>query len=504
MTSSDFNAWILGRRLYDIEESSKARDQKLDILKAKFLQLEEQISSEKAAEQALNSIFPPKYSPDMKISEMNHGFKRCLQLLKSFYDSERHNEASIRELWSNLRTVLRSIPNIFAFQAILRQMDVQNSALAQVDSSLLEKKDSSINPLISKMNLQLILSGIECVSRKNKLQEIKSLCSEKIQSVTNELEGICSSSEFSFQYDEDDDVVGDFVSVMLKYLNIQGKLAHGTALVTQLKPQVEENISAKQYEIVTQERLNINNELKSKISTVQQTIAQIWQMKEKVNLGKISMLHMVQDLKNNCKNQEMNRTIMNSTLLAESSGPDHVGELKLFIETPITNFDSTSDEVAFEFDRIQLMQSSEIVSLLFNLRFGDVMNIRHFLESMQRSFELSQKLQSALAVKIDPKVEEIPESALSELCKQRDRNRETVCEILDRILKVNVNTKSILREFDVLYKFALKNPLKHFIDPSQKFLGKSYKEYESEFNLYYNMTKDWRNFLVAIRNGGAQ
>ena len=58
---------------------------------------------------------------------MNEGVKKSLNLMKEFYEEiEKSNESpATASVWKNLRETLRPIPNIFIFQTILKQMDLQ-------------------------------------------------------------------------------------------------------------------------------------------------------------------------------------------------------------------------------------------------------------------------------------------------------------------------------------------------------------------------------------------
>lgn len=436
------------------------------------MNLDEQIASEQVVAEAVNAVYPSNFSTNVKIDAMNDGMQRCLKSLKRFYEIVNNNESLTIELWNNMRTTLKSIPNMFIFQAILRQMDLQISFLLQSKPLFMKEASLSVKELASKINQQLIVSGVKYFARKNQSGDVKSLCSERIQNVTHEVEGIISES--SFQYEEDEDSVSDFVSVLLKFLVIQGKLEHGSDFVYQAKLRSESSSSRKQYGTVFQDSFNINNTIVTKSATLQQTIGQIWQVKEKLNLEKISMLHNVQDLKNRIKHQELNRTMMSSTL------PNHQSELETFLSTPIISFDSIPNEISFELNKIELMRNPDIACL------GGEKKCRFLFESFPKIFKVNR---SMIMMNAEPKIDETSEYSFLNL-EQRQYNREAIYEDLDKISKVNLKTKSILNQTGVLYNSALNNIFRRFVHSSKKFEGKTFREFENEFNLYYNMIKD--------------
>lgn len=117
------------------------------------------------------------------------------------------------------------------------------------------------------------------------------------------------------------------------------------------------------------------------------------------------------------------------------------------------------------------------------------MNLSNFMKSLKHTFEFNRNLRE-LAASPKPKVEVIEDFSSTDLEKQRESNRNTILELLENITKTNVVTRSVLRESNLLYKYACDNPLKKFVPINKKFEGKTFREYENEFNLYYKMFKN--------------
>jgi hypothetical protein len=475
----------------------KDKEVKCNILQSKSINFDEEISKETELETKIQSVTPAKFSAGLKIEEMSKSLKKCLNLLKTFYENlETSSESqSSANLWIDIKNELSATPNIFVFQAILKQISSNNAQLETLQPILNESQSSIAQQLLPNLSQRLIISGVELLSQKSKLRNIKTMCSDSIKSATEMM--MNSTVDYSFQYEEEDDIVGDFVAVLLNRLVLQGKLQHGRAAVSELKRQVEcQETAIKDYALTTQDTRNIYKLIDEKVLSVQQAIAQMYHINEKLNFGKISMLHLVQDLKTSCKHQELNRTMMNLTLsmttsVKEIAIPTHRNELQMFLELPMDNLDFTPDAIARELKKncLLLMQDDESIALLAKQTSCDILNINRCLQSIKKNFESNQLLLPFLSV-IEPKFESLSNMSITDLKKQRDLNREAISELLDEISKTNVRTKSCLRELEVLYQYLLTNPLKKFVPSSKKFDGKTYKEYENDFSLYYKMIKD--------------
>lgn len=470
------------------EDARRTKETRVNILRAKAINLKEQIEKEADFEKKIRSVSPPKYSAEMNVEDMKQGIKQCLSMLNTFYSNSSSQNAE--QLWANLRNVLNSVPNIFTFQTILKQLNLNNNALEQLISSLPVEtsSNSALQELMLKLKQHQIIAGIELLSQKRKSSHVKSACSEAIRNVTNELEdNLNVSTEYSFGF-SDEDVVADYVSVMLKQLVLQGKYEYANSVVNRLRGQSDGMEKAnKLHMLAMQDTQKLYELIEEKLSDVQQSIAQLFKISLKLNFVKISMTHLVQDVKTSSKQLDMSR-ILKMTTPGEDVIPEHLNELRAFLDTPVVRFENISNIVASELSYKHEFDD-EAVAVLTERKHLFVPDFNQLQDSMKNSFALHWKLQPT-ALKIETKIKCPPEMPISELKKQLRVNRESICELFDEITKSNVATKSLLRENHLLYEYSLKNPLKKFIPSSKKFDGKSFKAYETEFNLYYNMLKD--------------
>lgn len=435
----------------------------------------------------IRNVSPPRFSTDLISGDMKDGVKRCLHLMKSFYKDS--SFITNTKLWNDLRSALLSVPNVFVFQTILRQLETCNNGLEQLGSSAIteDKIASSIYQQLTPKLCQLeIISGVEMFSLKSKLKNIKLICSEQVHDVTNDLEGVMNSSvEDSYICDED--VVGDFLSAMLERLVMQGKYLQTVGTITKLKRESKEKeVAMKTFMTTINDIQAIHNAVKDRILDAQHKVAEMFQINLKLNFGKISMAHLVLEAKQQGMSRMMNLTTWNEDVI-----PSHRIEQQAFLNTLdfMNKFDITSNILICELNNNQLITDDENGALLIECRGCDVSSLNKLLDSMMANFESYQKFNPIL-VKKAVKLDRPTEVSISDLNKNLSANRESVAQLLDLICQLNVGTKSLLREFNLLYEYSLQNPFKKYIPTSIKIDNKSFKLYENDFNLYYRMIKD--------------
>ena len=470
------------------------KEVKCDMLQAKGFNLDEEIFKEEDLEKKIVSVTPPKIDASLGIEDMSRAMNKCLSDLKTFYENLESSNKSSSKLWNNLKDALSFTPNIFIFQAILKQISANSDVTKKLDAVQITSSDlkSSIDQqLLPGLHQRVISGGIEIFSLKSKLRGIKALCSESILNVTSNLESMNSSFNFSFHC-EDEDIFGDLIGSLLNSLVLQGKIKLGNSVIVDLKQRVLD-IEIKNFTITTQDLKNVYSSINDKVLSVQQGIAQMYHINEKLNFGKISMMHFVQELKNSSKFYEMNRTMMNISMsltpAKQTALPLHRNELQIFLELPVKNLDSALNTVACELKKNHFVADNDSTAAIARQTNCDLRSLNRFMKSLKINLEKSKKLLPILTT-LNPKVDLPCDLSISQLKKRHDANRESIAELLDEIAKTNCITMKFLKEMGILYQYLLTNPLKRFIPVSRKFDGKSFKEYENIFSLYYKMVKN--------------
>lgn len=486
---------ILGNSKVKSDVSRQAKELKVNILRAKSMSLDDSIGKEVELEKKITHVSISHFSNDLKTDELKENIKTCMILMKRFYDRAKSSSEALNvaKLWAEIQESLRSVPNIFIFQAMIKELDWSNSSLQQLNLSFANKDGLSSleKQLTFKLHQHLIVSGIESHSQASRLEEVKSSCSNIIEVAKNELDGIVNSGvELSFAYDDEEELVADYVGVMLKHLVLRGKCEHLVRIADEMKSQSKEEEKAiSDYATVIQSTQNIYNLTDDKIQTAQHSIAQMFQINQKLNLGKISMIHLIQELKASSKYQGINRTMLNITQAKDGEVPLHYAELQTFLELSIEKFNSASDIVAFELKGDSKLALDDATALLMKQVIGDGSTMKNLIESMKRNIKISKEILS-IPIKVETSSYNPPEISMSKLEEKLRANREAIMELLDNIAKTNVSCRSLLRDHDRVFRAALSNSYKNFIPASMKFEGKSFKSHDNEFNLYFRMIQD--------------
>lgn len=460
----------------------------MNILQSKLISLKESVTKESDLKKKIAELSLP-HSNSSNADELKKNVMACMILLKRFYESSKRScdDLDNEKVWTTVQESLHDVPSIFIFQAIIRELDWSNSNLQQL--CLKSGKDgfgSLEKQLIFKFQLQLIVSGIESNSQTVRLDEVKSTCSRVIEKAKDELDKILNSVvELSFTYDEEE-FVGDYVGVMLKNLILRGKCDHLARITNEMKIQTNKEVkTTSDFAMVIQTTRNIFNLNEAKVDLAQNTIAQMFQINQKLNFGKLTMIHLVQELSN--KHQGMNRNMLNM-LNPSQIIKDSVIEIQTFLEQPVEKFYNVSDVVMFELKSSLIF--NETTALLMKNVVANGSTVRKLLETMKRNIKINEEIQLIPSMRGTISSSDASVFPVSDLENQLRINRERTMEIVDEIEKTNAVSRSMLSVQAKIFQASLNNICKNYIPSTKKFQGKSFKAHENEFYLYYRMIQD--------------
>jgi hypothetical protein len=472
---------------------------KTDLLQAKSMHINEEIAKELAMEEKIYKVTPKNFCSSDKMEDHIKKISEGMDILRKFSldaAAESTLQSTKESFWREISDKLSGVPNVVLFQLILKQLSAKAESSIVSAAAHEQKKDTTTLKVAEKLLPSLyqhkIVSGIELLSLKKKLASAKSTCAENIQALENDMDKLLNASmDFSFQLD-DDDIIGDFVTALIAKLNCEGKIQFCTNATASLKQQIDNNANIREYERVLNDTKEIYNLIDEKIASVQEQVAQVHQINEKVNFCKISLMRMVQSLKME-KSQQHNRTLMNQTLnctimanpirLSEVNLPTHEHELQTFLDCAVHSFDRGMD-----MNKLFLMNDDELLTSLMQPT-NQFLYPHAYLMNMEKSLKQADAIRS-LALDLDSSVSNLTDVDFDALEQQHDENCEEISSMLDSITRFNVQTNSHLRNMSALYEYGLTNPLRKFIPPSKKYLEKTYSEYEKDYMLYYNMIKN--------------
>lgn len=468
------------------EDLSSTKELQSNILRASIIRLDEENEKETKIEMKIRNGL----KIDNKVDDMKNGIARSLSLLKSFY-SDTTCKTSNTEIWNDLREGLSSTSNFFTFQSIVKQLDASNNVLELLSSSAIVDKNkiSHFQQLALNLKSQEIVSGVEWFSQKGKLKFIKSVCSRSVQNVTHDLEGIMNTSiDFSFEFN--DELVGDYISVMLEQFVMQGKSQQTSKIIDSLKvATAARDLTTKKYLAMVNSTAATRSAMNQDVLDAQESVAEMLHINNKIYFGKISMTHLVQDVNAATKHQAINRA-MKLKSVDENAFPMHRCEQQAFLDTSVSHFHTTSSRVRYELNKLQpTITDADSFDLLKKCTNSDPNCAHSIVNYLKSKFLMNRKFEQVFK-KVVLKTARPSELSIDEFKMRRENNRQTILQLLDQVTHRNSSTKSLMREFQLLYNYSVHNPLKSYIPKDKKFNSKSFKSYENDFNLYYRMIKD--------------
>jgi len=291
----------------------EGKEMKNNILQSKEMSLDEQIAQEQQTEEKIKLVTPAKtVSSGTKHDDL---LRNCSTLLKNFDEEAESNEniPPRAKLWNGIKNQISCVPNIMIFSVLKSQLDTHISSIIHV-TSVLDKDDTSNKKDLLRLQKNHLVKAIGCRAQKEEHLKLKAACAKDVQSLENELEKMLGTTiDYSYQYEEED-IVSDFVSVMLKRLDCQGKIDYCNTLIASMKQQIEKDRQIGMgYQSLIHDTRNVYSIVEERVANMQESIAQLHQIKEKINFTKLSMMRLVQELKSS-HSQQLNRTLMNQTL----------------------------------------------------------------------------------------------------------------------------------------------------------------------------------------------
>jgi len=484
-------------KIIKLKEAVRLNKIKTDILQAKYTNINKRIEEELELQKKIKDVTPAKFSSSDSIDDFYSNILKTIETLREFStESNNFDNNSIRDkFWKKIESFLKKVPNNIIFQIILKQINskIEDSIFTTTTSSTDKNPEDEISEkLLPYLYEQKIIMGIEYLALKKRLESSKERCAESIQAFETEVESLMNSSiDFSFQLDEDD-IVSEFVSELIAKVNLEGKIQFYTNSLSSMKQQVEADTSIYEYEQLVNDTRSIYSFIDERITAVQEHVAQVHHINEKINFSKIAVNRMIQTMKME-KAQQHNRSLLNQTLNStviavnkktELSLPKHEYEVQQFLDIPINLFDNVMAT-----DKYWILSDENVISNMIQIS-GKFSNPHQFLNILDKRIKFGNKIKSLYTEaqsQIDPK--DLKDVNSDELQKQRNKNCEKISSMFDEISRLNVSIKSNLRKIHLLYNFALENPLKKFVPKTKKFDGKSYESYEKEYMLYYKMIK---------------
>uniref|UniRef100_A0A1Q3FX32 Uncharacterized protein n=1 Tax=Culex tarsalis TaxID=7177 RepID=A0A1Q3FX32_CULTA len=474
--------------------------------------LTKQSEKEVEIKQTVEQLMPARMveSSKTKASAVD-AIQLCLKALEEFYAkfSELKQEGSKQAqqvLWSTMRSAVKGIPNYLLWSVLMEMKEQQLAEISEADrkQNELEKSATLSDHDMLQVNMAKLCGShinqfVDLVAMKKSVQAMKDDYLAKYTPFAQMLE--TKMNLLNVMDDESDDVLEDYMlqstSKDFNHGQVDFMIKEIERKKQELKIQTQKLENHEQ--LLTQLR-EIYGEIDLYSERMQDDIQQLNQIKEKISYFKRFSRYTVHNMRQktnpnqtmNLSEQSMNMTrIENST--TSSSGPvyspaalpPYASELTILAETPFPKFNKSSKLPIFSLDTHICLTSSAEPNPILSLLPACFSSAEQSLREVRNLLKFDDHIKSFAA---DTKPE------LDTVCVDGDlyrqlwaANHERICEQLDEIDAISGNTRQIIEKSRVYYNFVRANPLRKYVPPKKLFNGRNYREYESEYLMYYRM-----------------
>ncbi|XP_065077175.1 augmin complex subunit dgt5-like [Ochlerotatus camptorhynchus] len=466
--------------------------------------------SEKEIEikQMIERSMPTKATESTKSkSDVVDAIQACHKYLDSFYSKftelkQEGSKQAQQKLWANIRTVLRGIPNYLLWSALMDIKEKQLLEISEADrqQNEFEKENALSDQDLLQINMAKLCGShinlfIDLVAKKRAIQTMKDDYLAKYTPFAQTLE--TKMNLLNMMDDEADEILEDYMFQSTSKDYNQGQLEFISKEIDKKKQEIKLQSSKleNQEQVLSQLRV-IYGEIDSYSERIQEEIQQLNQIKEKISYVQRYSRYTVHNMRQKTTNQSltfldqsMNVTRFESNALSNgpayspASLPPYSGELTVLSETPFSRFYRPSKCSIFSLKTCLLMKNdfSSLLTLLPNC----FSSAECSLQEMKTVIKFDEFIKTFM-IDLKPEMDQavVDDAHYQHLWKA---NHVKICQHLDEIDAVATNTREVIDKGRIYYSFVLANPLREYVPPKKLFNGRNYREYESEYLMYYRM-----------------
>ncbi|ETN59580.1 hypothetical protein AND_008808 [Anopheles darlingi] len=475
------------------------------------LSLKGSIEKEEQLAERLDRIMPARgFEPTSSSGTPEQAVEHCIELLGQFYEhlksttKKEENWLLQEQLWASMRERLRGIPNHLLWGVLLKLKEDHLRQISEVDNKQaeLERNRDTISDRdllqVSKSKLYATHIGIflDVATQRQLVSATKEDYLAKYTSCTGELE-----AKMALLNEIDDEAE----ETLEEYLMQWNSRVYNQGQITFLEGEIERK---KQEITVYDQKIQNHDQLLSQLRGIyariddiskhmEEELGLVRQIKQKVAYSKYVSQRTVHGLRQKgCNNQTLNvsdqsMSRMDSTIIGTPAGstytaavlPAFVRELELFRTLPYGLYGGQSKLVRYCLEPnpavfcersntdLALLPSSGTSADMSLKQFGALLGLEHHVhEATVESHVVSE-------LTIDQ----------AELQQRWQGNHGRICEMLDEIELISNNIRQVLDKARRYHNFSIANSLRHFVPPTRLFNGRNYREYESEYMMYYRM-----------------
>ncbi|KFB42721.1 AGAP005732-PA-like protein [Anopheles sinensis] len=490
------------RKLQSVSNLEELYD-KTSLYAAYETSVQKGIEKEKQLGNRIERIMPIKGSEACRFDTAEKGIEQCVQLLTRFYENFKDLNPDAgrvlqEELWSDIRGALRGIPNHLLWSVLLKMKDVHLREISEVDSRH-EESDQHIalsdRDLLQGSMAKLCTSHIkvflDVVDHSNKVNAIRKEYLTLLPSCTNELEA--KMALINVMDDEAEEALEEYLVQWNSREYNQGQLEY-----------MGREVERKKQELLTYgQKLQNHDQLLAQLRGIygqiddisrhmEGELQQVHQIKQKIAYAKYVSQQTVRNARQkNGTNQTLNASELSFSRLESTQAgpaynpavlPPYVRELEVFRSIPLSRYVSQTKpiQLSLEPNVASYFETPIVLALLPCTAFSADTAIKRFRALQELETRASGCTDDSWSL-VAPSYDHV------QLEKHWQSNHGKICELLDEIETLSNSTRHILGKSRVYYNFTLANNLRKYVPPTKLFNGRSFREYESEYLMYYRM-----------------
>uniref|UniRef100_A0A182ST06 Uncharacterized protein n=1 Tax=Anopheles maculatus TaxID=74869 RepID=A0A182ST06_9DIPT len=472
--------------------------------------LKSNIEKEAQLIQRIDRIMPIKGSESCRPDTARKAIDQCIQLLEWFYgnfqDQNQETSRALQEkLWADFRDALRGIPNHLLWNTLLTMKDKHLREISEHEN----RRDES-EPSVTLSDLDLLQASmanlcashinvfLDVVSNRNKVNAAREEYLAKYTPSSNELEA--KMALINVMDDEAEEALEEYLVQWNSREYNQGQIDY---MVREIERKKQELISYTQkvqnHEQLLGQLRGIYGQIEEISKHMEAELQQVRQIKQKVHYTKYVCQHTVHTMRQkNGNNQTLNVSDqsfsrLDSTVLAGGAAgggpvynpavlPSYVRELEVFRQIPLWKYvcRSKATLLSMEPNPAIFFELPTVLALLPCTGVSAEVSLKQFAEIQQLQQHTNASTTDSCSVVV-PSIEH-------EQLEQRWKNNHgKICELLDKIETLSNSSRQTMEKVRLYYNFSLANNMRKYVPTTKLFNGRSFREYENEYLMYYRM-----------------
>uniref|UniRef100_A0A182QYH7 Uncharacterized protein n=1 Tax=Anopheles farauti TaxID=69004 RepID=A0A182QYH7_9DIPT len=472
--------------------------------------LKSKLEKEAQLSQRIEHIMPIKGSASTcRPGTAEKAVERCVQLLEAYYDkcqdlNPETSRALQEALWSDIRAVLRGIPNHLLWNVLMTLKDKNLRDISEDSSRRVENENTCVTlserdllqTSMAKLCTGHINVFLELVSTRNAVNAAGETYRAKFTLCTGELEA--KISLLNVMDAEAEEVLEEYVMQWNTREYNQGQIEYMVREIERKKQEATVLVQKVQnHEQLLGQLRGIYGQVESISKHMESELQQVRQIKEKIHYTRYVCQHTVHTMRQKANNNSQTLNVSDQSLCRLDSTtmvapvynpvvlPPYVQELEAFRQIPLSKYSGLSKAALLTFgpNVAVFFEPSTMLTLLPCTGVSADVSLKQ-LADLQT---LEQAATRAMTVDTGGTVA-LPSTAEHDQLEQRWKlNHDKICEMLDKIETLTNCAQQTAETVRKYYNFALANSLRKFVPSTKLFASRSYREYENEYLMYYRM-----------------